>query len=109
MGAFKEMPYVKYTDIMDNMDDYAFFFKAIMIKPQLKRDEMPMPYLQFSKCTHTINAVMDNGRIISAEYAEIWFTEYDLAIILDQDKFAKDNNIRFISKVNNNNINISEL
>lgn len=90
MGAFKEMPYVKYTDIMDNMDDYAFFFKAIMIKPQLKRDEMPMPYLQFSKCTHTINAVMDNGRIISAEYAEIWLTEYDLAIILDQYKFAKD-------------------
>ena len=60
-----------------------------MVKPQLKKQEMPMPYLQMSKCTSTVNAVLDNGRIVSAAYAEIWLTEYDLDIILDQYKFKQ--------------------
>lgn len=89
MGAFQEMQDVTYKQIIENMNDYAFFFKVLMIKPQLKHEEMPMPFLQFSKCTHSINAILDNGRVISAEYVEIWGTEYDLAIWLEQYKFAQ--------------------
>lgn len=86
MGKFTPIEDLTAKRILNNMEDYAFFFKLILVKPQLKSDEMPMPFLQFSKCTSTINPILDNGRIISAEYAEIWCTEYDLAIIADQYK-----------------------
>lgn len=95
MLAYK-FPMSKFTPISDltvdrvlkNADEYAFYFKLIMIKPQLKDDSMPMPFLQMSKCTGTVNAIVDNGRIISAEYAEIWATEYDLQTIIEQYKFS---------------------
>lgn len=87
MSAFAPVDNLTVEHILKNMDDYAFFFKFIMVKPQLKNDNMPMPFLQYSKCTGTVNAVCDNGRIVRAEYAEIWITEYDLAILMEQYKF----------------------
>lgn len=70
--------------IIDNAENYAFMFKLILIKPRLKNDDMPMPYLQFSKCVKTINAVQDNGRILCAEYVEIYITEQDAIILNEQ-------------------------
>ena len=96
MSAFTPIANVTPEHILKNMDEYAFFFKLIMVKPQIKEAGMPMPYLQLAKCTSTVNAVLDNGRIINAEYAEIWCTEYDLAIIAEQYKFAKV----FVTNVN---------
>lgn len=87
MTAFKPVGDIGVDDILKNMEEYAFFFRCIMVKPQLKENGMPMPYLQLSKCEKSINAVVDNGRIINAEYAEIWLTEYDLAILVKEYKF----------------------
>lgn len=89
MGPFAAIDGLTVERVLRNIDKYAFYFKFTMIKPQLKSDSMPMPFLQFSKCTGTVNAVCDNGRIINAEYAEIWLTEYDLAIICEQYKFKQ--------------------
>lgn len=87
MGKFNQISDLTVRRVLDNIEDYAFYFKVIMIKPQLKDDSMPMPFLQLSKCTGTVNAIVDNGRIISAEYAEIWANEYDLATLTEQYKF----------------------
>lgn len=68
-------------EIISMMDDYAFMFKLVIVKPRLKGDYVPMPSLQFSKCVKTINAVNDNGRVLCAEYVEIYLTEQDLYVI----------------------------
>lgn len=75
--------------ILHNMDDYAYIFKFIMIKPRLKDDFIPMPALQKSKCEKIINLVEDNGRILCAEYAEIYINELDLSVIMQQYDFDK--------------------
>ena len=71
-------------DILSNADDYAYMFKLILIKPKLKNNDIAMPALQYSKCTQTVNVVLDNGRILCAEYAEIWLNEIDLEVIAQQ-------------------------
>ena len=70
--------------ILHDKDNNAYFFRLIMVNVKLKERFFPMPYLQFSKCVKTINAVVDNGRIISCDLAEIWITEHDAEILDDQ-------------------------
>lgn len=74
----------KLDEIIRNSDKYAFMFKLIMIKPHLKDDNIVMPSLQYSKATKTINAVQDNGRILCAEYVEIYLNEVDALTISEQ-------------------------
>lgn len=87
----KFMPYENCLPdfILRNAENYAFIFKLILIKPKLKNDFIPMPALQKSKCTKTINLVEDNGRILCAEYAEIYLNEIDLEIIMQQYDYKK--------------------
>lgn len=70
--------------ILDQKEDYAFAFKFVATRIRLKSNLQPMPALQFSKALKTINAVLDNGRILCADYVEIYLTEWDLAVIADQ-------------------------
>lgn len=70
--------------IIRNADRYAFIFKLVMLNPELKDKKIPMPALQLSKCTKTINVVEDNGRILQSAYAEIYTNETDLRIIHEQ-------------------------
>lgn len=83
-GNFVKCENRKPSDILKYMNQYAFMFKLVMIRPHLKDDYIQMPTLQLSKCTHTINAICDNGRILAAAYAEIYLTEMDLAVICEQ-------------------------
>lgn len=96
MCSFK-FPMEKYTPtddcdvefILSQKDEYAFMFKFIAINIRLKTDMQPMPALQFSKCVKTINAIQDNGRILCANYVEIYLTEWDLAVIEEQYTWSK--------------------
>lgn len=89
--AFK-FPMEKFTPIenceaefiLNNKEDYAYAFKFIATNIRLKTDKEPMPALQFSKAEKTINAILDNGRILAANYVEIYLSEWDLAVIYDQ-------------------------
>ena len=92
MTAFK-FPMEKFTPygknvgvdfILDRKEDYAFAFKFIAVNIRLKSDAEPMPALQYSKCERTINVILDNGRILAANYVEIYLSEWDLAVINDQ-------------------------
>lgn len=67
--------------ILKNINDYAYAFKFIVVNIRLKSDAEPMPVLQFSKCIKTINPINDNGRILCANYVEIYLTEFDLKVI----------------------------
>ena len=91
MLAFK-FPMEKFTSlkncnaayILNSMNDYAFMFKFIAVNIRLKDDSIPMPALQYSKAVKIINPILDNGRVLAANYVEIYLNEYDLAVIEDQ-------------------------
>lgn len=68
-------------EILKQSNDYSFIFKLVLVKPILKDNLYPMPALQFSKCLSSINVIKDNGRILSADYIEIYTNEIDLKII----------------------------
>ena len=70
-------------EILKLGDKYAFTFKLILLGVDLK-DGVDMPALQYSKCVKTVNAVGDNGRILSADYVEIYLNEVDLCVIAEQ-------------------------
>lgn len=87
-----KMPMEKFTPmhpcsidyILKNADEYAYIFKLILIKPRLKSDRIPMPALQKSKATKMVNCIEDNGRVLCAEYFEIYLNEIDLSVIAEQ-------------------------
>lgn len=74
--------------ILEHKEDTAFIFKFVAYNIRIK-DNVVMPVFQYSKCTKTINVVLDNGRILYADYAEIWLTEIDLMLILQQYNIEK--------------------
>ena len=92
----EKYPSEKFTPMKDRSlekiladENNAYFFKLILINVELKDYMDPMPTLQFSKCTKTINALTDNGRIRAADYAEVWLNEQDAKIIYLQYKWDK--------------------
>lgn len=88
MEAFTKMSKPWTIDaVLYQMDDYAFMIHLKMMHPRLKSYMEPMPVLQRSKCTNIINPVQDNGRVLCADYADIWVTEQDLDLINRQYDF----------------------
>lgn len=83
MEAFTFLGNVNLDDLLQQIDNYAFMFRLILINPR-KKESAVMPALQFYKCDTKINAVQDNGRILKADYIAINITEQDLLILLDQ-------------------------
>ena len=55
---------------------------------RLKNHRDPIPYISLSRC-HALDFLLDNGRILEADYLEISLTEIDLKIILDQYTFSE--------------------
>lgn len=70
--------------IINNMEEYSYAFRFIATNIRIKSDDESMPALQFSKCEKVINPILDNGRILAANYVEIMLCEYDLKVIRDQ-------------------------
>lgn len=68
------------NDILSDSNN-AYICKLIMVNARLKDVNYPMPALQFYKCEYSINAITDNGRILNADYIEIYVNEVDLYII----------------------------
>lgn len=86
--------------ILDSSDDFAFMFKFIAVNIKLKDDSIAMPALQYSKAVKIINPILDNGRVLAANYVEIYLNEYDLAIIAEQYQIEKHicTGVEFASK-----------
>ena len=88
MESFDDLDNCSLNDIFADADEYAFMFKLILSgskeRPiRLKDPKNPMPALQFSKCVDAINPVVDNGRVLMADYIEIYTNELDAKLIWD--------------------------
>ena len=90
MEKFSSLDDCKLKDIVKSAENTAFMFKLILIKPQLKDDFIPMPVLQLSKCKASVNVIADNGRILKADYVEIYVNEIDACVIFDQYTYIGD-------------------
>ena len=90
MSQFRPFKNCHVKKILENADKYAFMFKLILVNVHLKSDGIPMPALQYSKCKKDINACIDNGRILAANYIEIYLNEIDLQVIADQYTWTAD-------------------
>lgn len=88
MLAYPEYPVEKYSPLGKmNLKDIlaskglSFLFRLVLTNVKLKNPRFPMPILQYSKCKKVVNPVMDNGRIISCDYIEIYVNNIDAALI----------------------------
>lgn len=86
MDKFHELDYPMYIkDILQLKDKYGFVFRFCASGVRIKDNWIGMPSLQFSKMIEiSVNPILDNGRVLQAEYVEIWLTEMDLAVIAEQ-------------------------
>lgn len=73
--------YYNVEDILNQAERRSFIFKLVLVNVRLKDPDYPMPALQFYKCESVINVINDNGRILNADYVEIYTNEVDLSII----------------------------
>ena len=97
MIAYK-YPHGKFTatkdchveDIIKYKDKYAFMCKLTLVNYSILNDNISMPPISLSKCDKIINPVVDNGRILSAEYLETWVNEVDLDTIYKYSKWSGD-------------------
>lgn len=89
MEKFTPFKNCSISDILSLKDEYALTFKLCLFRPRLIDDFISMPALQFSKCVKTVNVVLDNGRILCADYIEIYLNELDLEVIANQYTYDK--------------------
>lgn len=83
---FFNAPDLKPSEILAE-HNYCFIFRFIGVGVKLKDKMCGMPALQVSKCIHTVNAAIDNGRIIAADCVEIWLNNIDLEVIYNMYDF----------------------
>lgn len=95
----REYPMSKFEKVVNNtvsnviklMDVHK---RAILARVQitgvkLKNKFWGCPYISLSKCRNITGEVLDNGRVLSADYLEITVTDVDLRIIFDEYEFNK--------------------
>lgn len=70
--------YCKLKSIPNDFDDYAYILHIAYTNIVCATFNT---YIQASKCIDSKNARFDNGRLISADYVELWMTEQDYDII----------------------------
>lgn len=62
----------------------AVLMRLQLVNPRLREISWGCPYLSYDKSRNCKNPVLDNGRILSADYCEVTFTDIDLRIFLDE-------------------------
>lgn len=88
MSAFWHTGYMETADAQKLVDEgrYACLFRLAMWRVELRSDEEPCPYIPLDKCRYITGEVLDNGRVLQAQYLEITVTDIDYKIIQRQYK-----------------------
>lgn len=73
-----------------NKDDYCFLAHFVFIDVKYK-GKSGIPYIPFddSKYNYSTEKTIDNGRILRAEYVEMWLTDVDFEIIKEDYSIGK--------------------
>ena len=85
--------------IIDLRDVYAFIGYLLLTDVELHRD-CPMPPISRHKCRICNDAILDNGRVVSASMLVVPFTDPDLQVILDNYdySYSKVSNVYYSPK-----------
>lgn len=84
------------SDIIHYMKDLhrAILARIELTDVHLKDDTWGCPYISISKCRNHRGAILDNGRVLSADRLEMTVTDVDLKILFEEYDLH-DDNIRF--------------
>lgn len=69
--------------------NYSFIFHVKVFDLDLKDKGCPMPILSHAKCTASLNAILDNGRVLKSDFASFWSNEIDFELFMSEYKFSK--------------------
>lgn len=101
-GKFHPYHDCKPDVILKAAENYSFMFVIDLYDVRLKDSLFPMPLLQYSKAEMTVNEVMDNGRILAADFVRIPLCEVDLKLIAEQytynEEYTECKNVIFSGK-----------
>lgn len=79
---FKELPHCTLYDLRDlTRRGYAYLIRISLENVSLKDRNRGDLYLPISKCRHVHGEIIDNGRILEAEYLEHTCTDIDFQIL----------------------------
>lgn len=84
----ERMPVEAFNELDDTLtdeqilnSDLAFIFRFRACGIRLRNSSDPFPVLQVSKVRKVINGIFDNGRILQADFVDIYVNEIDYALI----------------------------
>lgn len=63
--------------------NFAILMKVAIYNIELRNEFFGSPYLSFSKCRNVQNYILDNGRVLEADYLETTITDVDYRIMKD--------------------------
>lgn len=78
-----EIPYDEVIELLGKRQK-ACLMRVAITGAHLQRFDWGCPYLSLSKCRNIVKPLIDNGRIISADYLETTITDIDLKILLQE-------------------------
>lgn len=80
-------PKIDASYILNSCSEYAYLIHIKAFNAKLKNPRFPMPVLQLAKCISSVNVILDNGRIVEADFFDMWITDPDFELIYDQYTF----------------------
>lgn len=83
MGAFIDAGRMTLNNVEERLGYNAMLLDVCIAGLTLASDIEPAPYLSISKCDVFVNHLIDNGRVLSADYIECVITDVDLLIMRD--------------------------
>lgn len=78
-----DIPYEEVITLLGKRQK-ACLMRVAITGVHLQRYDWGCPYLSLSKCRNIVKPLIDNGRIISADYLETTITDVDLKILLQE-------------------------
>lgn len=97
MSAFKRVEKeVTYTQLKQHYIErrgYALVFRIQIDTLELRDYFNPCPYISYDKARNVRGKMLDNGRLLGADYCEITLTDIDFKIIDKQYKLSDSNTV----------------
>lgn len=88
MGAWTFVDHMTIDEFLTHyLRRRACVFSFAVVNPRLVSKTWPTPYLAFHKCKDVVRPVLDNGRILSADYLITTMTDVDFRIFISQYDF----------------------